>query len=160
MIVFFNIFLKLLIAKFNLFMETLEIGLLVNLTSLNLIQILGASLLAVLFLQSGLDKIFDWKGNLAWLTDHFSKSIFKNIVGFLLLIITILEVFAGIFSLLGVFAILFEQTMSYALIGAILSAFSLLALFTGQRIAKDYAGAGSLVNYFILSILMIYLLSI
>ena len=143
-----------------LFMEISEISLLVNLTWLNVIQILGASLLAILFLQSGLDKIFDWKGNLSWLTGHFSKSIFKNIVGFLLLIITVLEVCAGVFSLLGVFAILLKQSVAFAMTGAILSALSLLALFTGQRIAKDYPGAGSLVNYFILSILMIYFLSI
>ncbi len=142
-----------------LFMESIELSLLVNLTTINLIQVLGTALLAVLFLQSGLDKIFDWKGNLSWLTDHFSKSIFKNIVGILLFVITLLEVSAGAFSLLGVFMILFKQSVGFALIGAVLSALSLLGLFTGQRIAKDYSGAGSLVNYFILTILMIYFLS-
>lgn len=142
-----------------LFMESIKISLLVNLTTINLIQVLGTGMLAVLFLQSGLDKIFDWKGNLSWLTEHFSKSIFKNIVGILLFVITVLEVSAGAFSLIGVFMILFKQTVSYALLGALLSALSLLGLFTGQRIAKDYPGAGSLVNYFILTILLIYFLS-
>lgn len=142
-----------------LFMESIKISLLVNLTTINLIQVLGTGMLAVLFLQSGLDKIFDWKGNLSWLTEHFSKSIFKNIVKILLFAITVLEVSAGAFSLIGVFMILFKQTVSYALLGALLSALSLLGLFTGQRIAKDYPGAGSLVNYFILTILLIYFLS-
>ena len=142
-----------------LFMESIKLSLLVNLTTINLIQVLGTALLAVLFLQSGLDKIFDWKGNLSWLTDHFSKSIFKNIVGILLFVITLLEVSSGAFSLLGVFMILFKQSVGFALIGAVLSALSLLGLFTGQRIAKDYPGASSLVNYFILTILMIYFLS-
>jgi len=134
-----------------LFMESIELSLLVNLTTINLIQVLGTALLAVLFLQSGLDKIFDWKVNLSWLTGHFSKSIFKNIVGILLFVITLLELSAGAFSLLGVFMILFKQSVGFALTGAVLSA--------GQRIAKDYPGAGSLVNYFILTILMIYFLS-
>lgn len=142
-----------------LFIESTEISLLFNFTTINIIQLLGGSMLAVLFLQSGLDKIFDWKGNLSWLTGHFSKTIFKNIVGLLLFLITILEVSAGAFSLIGVFMILFKQTVSYAIIGTVLSALSLLGLFTGQRIAKDYPGAGSLVNYFILTILLLYFLS-
>jgi uncharacterized membrane protein YphA (DoxX/SURF4 family) len=121
---------------------------------------LGVSLLAILFLQSGLDKVFDWKGNLEWLTNHFSKSIFKNFVKILLFVITILEISAGVFSLIGVFMILIKQTFGYAILGSILSAISIICLFTGQRIAKDYVGAGSLVNYFILTLLMIYFLTI
>ena len=31
------------------------------------------ALLTVTFLQSGYDKIKDWKGNVAWLTGHFEK---------------------------------------------------------------------------------------
>ncbi len=141
-----------------LLIKSIEFNLFINLTSINVIQILGSSILAVLFLQSGLDKVFDWKGNLEWLTGHFSKSIFKNIVNLLLFTVTILELSAGLFSLIGVFTILLSQTIHYAMIGAVLSAISLICLFTGQRIAKDYAGAGSLVNYFILTLLMIYFL--
>jgi len=56
--------------------------------------------------------------------------------------------------------ILIKQTFGYAILGSILSAISIICLFTGQRIAKDYVGAGSLVNYFILTLLMIYFLTI
>ena len=40
--------------------------------------------------------------------------------------------------------------------GAIVSAFAILALFFGQRIAKEYAGAAILVPYFLLTLVAIY----
>ena len=39
------------------------------------------------------------------------------------------------------------------IIGLLIAALNFLALFLGQRIAKDYEGAAVLVNYFILNIL-------
>ncbi|MBT8323634.1 MAG: DoxX family protein, partial [Eudoraea sp.] len=47
--------------------------------------------IAITFLQSGLDKIVDWKGNLGWLKGHFAKSPFRNLVPQLLLIILLVE---------------------------------------------------------------------
>jgi hypothetical protein len=38
-------------------------------------------------------------------------------------------------------------------IGLLIAALNFLALFLGQRIAKDYEGAAVLVNYFILNII-------
>ena len=46
-----------------------------NIDSLSLMQIFAVSFLAILFLQSGLDKVFDWKVNLEWLKGHFADSI-------------------------------------------------------------------------------------
>lgn len=120
-------------------------------------QLLVSALLAILFLQSGLDKMFDWSGNLGWLTGHFAKSPLKNMVPLLLGIITVTEVLAGLLSAAGVIALLFSGSSGVALYGAELSAMSLLMLFFGQRIAKDYEGAASLVNYFILTVLAILL---
>ena len=40
-----------------------------------------------------------------------------------------------------------------------ISAISLIALFFGQRMAKDYAGAAVLVPYFLLALSAIYLLA-
>ena len=37
-------------------------------------QFLALVFLAILFLQSGIDKIIDFKGNLGWLQGHFAKS--------------------------------------------------------------------------------------
>jgi diacylglycerol kinase len=36
---------------------------------------------------------------------------------------------------------------------------SILALFFGQRVAKDYAGAAVLVPYFLLTLVALYLLT-
>jgi diacylglycerol kinase len=49
--------------------------------------------------------------------------------------------------------------LSIAFYGAVVSALSILALFFGQRMAKDYAGAAVLVPYFLLCLVAIYLLA-
>lgn len=121
-------------------------------------KILASAFLAILFLQSGLDKIFDWSGNLSWLTGHFGKSPLKNMVPMMLGTITVIEVLAGALSAIGLFSFLFTGSTSISLYGAQLSALGLVMLFFGQRIAKDYEGAATLVGYFILSILSILLL--
>ena len=122
-------------------------------------QILVSAFLAVLFLQSGLDKVFDFKGNLDWLKGHFSKTPLKSMVPFMLGTVTVLELAAGIVSAIGVVMLLFDGSMFFALKGAQLSAISILMLFFGQRIAKDYEGAATLVGYFLLSIAGIFLFS-
>ena len=129
-----------------------------NIDSLSLMQIFAVSFLAILFLQSGLDKVFDWKGNLEWLKVHFAKSILGGVVPVLLGVITLVEVAAGVFSAIGVVNILVGNGDFMAFIGVVLSAVALLMLFFGQRMAKDYAGAGGLVPYFILTLVTLYIL--
>ena len=116
-------------------------------------QILAVSFLAILFLQSGLDKVVDKRGNLEWLSSHFANSPFKNFVPVLFFTITVVELLSGILNLLGVVFLLFEGGLMLALYGTILASVALIMLFLGQRIAKDYVGAQSLVSYFILTIL-------
>lgn len=122
------------------------------------LQIVVSLFLAILFLQSGFDKVFDWKGNLSWLKSHFAKSLLKDIVPFLLATITLFEVASGITSAIGAVSIVWNKQTNIALIGAQLSATSILMLFFGQRMAKDYAGAATLVPYFILTLIAIWLL--
>ena len=116
-------------------------------------QILAVSFLAILFLQSGLDKVVDKRGNLEWLSSHFANSPFKNFVPVLFFTITVVELLSGILNLLGVVFLLLEGSLMLALYGTILASVALIMLFLGQRIAKDYVGAQSLVSYFILTIL-------
>lgn len=123
------------------------------------LQIFSSAFLAILFLQSGLDKIVDRRGNLNWLTSHFAKSPLARIVPLLLLVITILEVFAGGFAGIGCVLIMIFRDSTIALIGAVLSSVAILALFFGQRMAKDYAGAAVLTPYFLLTLVTIYLLA-
>jgi uncharacterized membrane protein YphA (DoxX/SURF4 family) len=63
-----------------------------------LMQIFTAAFLAILFLQSGIDKIIDRRGNLEWLKGHFAKSPLAGVVPALLTVITILELTAGLLS--------------------------------------------------------------
>jgi hypothetical protein len=55
--------------------------------------------------------------------------------------------------------IILTRDPAIAFYGALISALSILGLFFGQRIAKDYAGAAILVPYFLLSLVAIYLLA-
>jgi hypothetical protein len=124
-----------------------------------LMQILAAAFLAILFLQSGIDKVLDRRGNLEWLKEHFAKSPLAGIVPALLISVTSLEVTAGALSAVGCVLIFFLKDSTIAFYGAILSAAAITALFFGQRIAEDYAGAAVLVPYFLLTLVAIYLLA-
>ena len=123
-----------------------------------LLQVLASAFLAILFIQSAVDKLVDRVGNLQWLTGHFAKSPLHASVPALLTIITILEMTAGVLSALGCAGILLRRGSTIAFYGAIVSAISILALFFGQRMAKEYSGAAVLVPYFFLSLTAIYLL--
>src|SRR5215472_4700292 len=122
-------------------------------------QTLASAFLAILFLQSGIDKIVDRRGNLEWLSGHFAKSPLAAIVPALLIAITILEIAAGALSAIGCLLVILLKDSTVGLYGAILSAAAIIALFFGQRIAKDYAGAAVLVPYFLLTLFAIYLLA-
>ncbi|MDF0706892.1 MAG: DoxX family protein [Bacteroidota bacterium] len=124
----------------------------------NATEILLLAFLTITFLQSGIDKILDWKGNLDWLTGHFSKSIFKGVVPFLLGTILVLEMLSGILSGVGIFQFAIDGDSVYGLYGAVLSAITLLMLLLGQRVAKDYVGAQTIVVYLIPTIILVYLL--
>ena len=120
---------------------------------LNIVQSLIGLFLSIALLQSGSDKIIDRKGNLEWLSIHFSNSPLSGLVPLLLNVITVLEIFAGTCTLIGSFVNLVNGNNILLTIGLLIAALNFLALFVGQRIAKDYEGAAVLVNYFILSVL-------
>ena len=124
-----------------------------------LLQIFVSAFLAILFLQSGIDKLVDRRGNLQWLQGHFAKSPLAGVVPALVTAITILEVAAGVLSAIGCLAITFWHDPTIAFYGAIISAVAIVALFFGQRMAKDYAGAAVLVSYFLLALVAVYLLA-
>lgn len=124
-----------------------------------LLQILVSIFLAILFLQSGIDKVADRRGNMEFLLGHFAKSPLAGMVPFLVTVVTILEIVAGGLSALGCMLIILNRDSTLAFCGAVVSAISITALFLGQRMAKDYAGAAVLVPYFLLTLVAIYLLA-
>src|SRR5881227_1484863 len=124
-----------------------------------ILQILTSAFLAVLFLQSGIYKIVDRRGNLEFLQGHFAKSPLAGTVPLLVTVITVLEIAAGALSAIGCAIIILTRDPAIAFYGAVISALSILGLFFGQRMAKDYAGAAVLVPYFLLALSAIYLLA-
>ena len=122
-------------------------------------QLMTSLFLAILFLQSGLDKVFNFADNLGWLTGHFSKTPFRSQVKMMLITITIAEVAAGVLALMGAGQIAMSGEKTFAMYGAQLATLDIVMLFFGQRIAKDYAGAASLVPYLILCVGQVVLLT-
>ena len=124
-----------------------------------IMQILVSAFLAILFLQSGLDKVVDRRGNRAYLEQHFAQSPLAGTVGPMLVVVTILEVSAGALSGVGCALLVLTHDSTVAFLGAIVGGINLTALFFGQRVGKDYAGAAALVPYFLLALTAIYLLA-
>ncbi|MCA1622882.1 MAG: DoxX family protein [Acidobacteria bacterium] len=123
----------------------------------NLPALFGALLVSILFVQSGLDKVFDWRGNLEWLTGHFSKTFLRGMVPPMLATITVMEIATGFLSAVGIVYFLVTGSLRLIFYASILGAASIVGLFFGQRVAKDYAGAAVLIPYFILLIVLMYL---
>lgn len=129
-------------------------------TLLKILQVFISLFSGVLFLQSGFDKVLDFKGNKAYIKSVFAKTFMNNFSGVLFITITILEVLAGIFAFFGGIFYLIEGQKDFAILGLELSLLSIFCLFTGQRIAKDYAGAAGLVGYFLLTAFGLYLFAL
>jgi len=113
------------------FLEPLTIG-----------QFSIAVFIAIVFLQSGIDKVIDWKGNLSWLKGHFAKSPLAGTVTPMLAVVAIAEIATGLMALCGIYCIVAckdATCIKYAI-----------------GIAKDYDGAKTIVVYF--GVLLISLL--
>ncbi|HMO79276.1 MAG TPA: hypothetical protein PKD24_00655 [Pyrinomonadaceae bacterium] len=123
----------------------------------NLPALFAALFVAILFIQSGLDKVFDWKGNVAWLTGHFSKTFLAPFTKIMVAKITVLELLTGITAAAGILYFFAVGSMIVVFYASILGAATVTGLFFGQRVAKDYAGAAILVPYFLLTLAMMYL---
>ena len=118
-----------------------------------LCQIFIAIFISIAFMQSGLDKIQDRKGNIEFFRLHFKNTLLNKFSSQLLTILTFLELLAGLVLLYGIYFSFTEKITIWIFYGLVLAAFNFLALFAGQRIAKDYLGAANIVPYFILIML-------
>lgn len=124
----------------------------------HLAEIFILIMLAIVFLQSGMDKILDRKGNLSWLQGHFANSPLKNMVPFSLFTVTVFEILSGLSAVVGAVSLIACEGTLFAFISGILSAITFLMLFLGQRLAKDYPGAQTIVIYLIPTVFLLYLL--
>ena len=130
-----------------------------NFSYLSIISSFISLFIGIIMTQSGLDKIFNWEGELDFMTEKFSKTIIANFSTFGLIQVTILETLSGLLSLLGSIMVLFYDDESYGIMGLILAAVSLCVLMAGQRISKDYEGSAVLVPYFLLTMIGLFMYS-
>ena len=106
----------------------------------------------IVFIQSGLDKVFDYKGNLNFLKDLLKIYFSPTLIELALISVTILELTSGILCLIGIMNFLFNGSNFIGLIGLIVGSIALLVLLFGQRVSKNYDGAKTIAIYFILAI--------
>jgi putative oxidoreductase len=123
------------------------------------VEVLILIFLTITFVQSGIDKLIDWKGNLSFIKGHFKNSPLKNSVPLLLGVILVIEIIAGLLIAIGVYQLYTSEAKEIAILGIELSAITLIFLLIGQRLAKDYAGAMTLAVYFIITLLGVFLLN-
>tara|TARA_B100000902_G_scaffold382863_2_gene421025 strand:- start:199 stop:684 length:486 start_codon:yes stop_codon:yes gene_type:complete len=114
----------------------------------------------ILFLQSGIDKIIAFSGNLNYFKDHFKHTFLKSQVKLLLILITLLECITGLLFLFYLISLLMVGPDTGFLVwgmGLYFTAltcalFTLCSLFLGQRLAQDYVGAVNLGIYFLIAL--------
>ena len=111
----------------------------------------------IVFIQSGMDKIFDYKGNLNFLNDLLKIHFSPLLIAFALILVTILELISGILCLIGIINFIFNNSNFIGLLGLIIGSIALLVLLFGQRISKNYDGAQTIAIYFILAMIGIIL---
>lgn len=126
---------------------------------MNWAGIFGTACLAIVFLQSGLDKLFNYKRELGWIQQKFTRSALYPYISTLFLLLTVFELLSGVLSGMGVILLVAGGATEIAKWGAWLSVLTLLMLIFGQRITRDYTGSASLLPYFIAGILTLFLLN-
>ena len=125
----------------------------------NVASILILLFLALTFIQSSYEKLFYWKENLDFLKEHFAKTRLKNLVNLSLIFLVIFELISGILCIVGVIELLVNNGRTFGFYGAIFSSITLLMMLFGQRLAKDYDGARTIVIYFIPAVMAVYWLN-
>lgn len=128
-------------------------------TYLSIICSFISAFVGIVMTQSGFDKIFNWEGELDFISEKFAKTPLSNFSAFGLIQVTILEVLSGLLSLFGALMVLFYNNEPYGIMGLILAAISFCILMLGQRISKDYEGAAALVPYFLLTMFGLFMYS-
>ena len=126
-----------------------------NFNAIEIVQILSSIFFAIVFFQSGIDKVIDRKGNINFFENHFKNTLFHKIYAQALTALMLLELIAASLCTYGcIYSIVYKKT-DFIFYGLLVTSFILLSLLLGQRIAKDYVGAADIAIYFILCIITI-----
>jgi len=147
----------------SLFMLTLNIILIIieqklqNMIPEKIVFLFVLAFFFIVFIQSGVDKIYDHKGNLAFLNDLLKTYFSPPLIAFALIVVTIFELISGILCIIGIVDFIFNKSNFIGLLGLIIGSFALLILLFGQRVSKNYDGAKTIAIYFILAMIGIAL---
>ena len=126
-----------------------------NFNAIEIVQILSSIFFAIVFFQSGIDKVIDRKGNINFFENHFKNTLFHKIYAQALTALMLLELIAASLCTYGcIYSIVYKNT-DFIFYGLLVTSFILLSLLLGQRRAKDYVGAADITIYFILCIITI-----
>ena len=126
-----------------------------NFNAIEIVQILSSIFFAIVFFQSGIDKVLDRKGNINFFENHFKNTLFHKIYAQALTALMLLELITASLCAYGcIYSIVYKNT-DFIFYGLLVTSFILLSLLLGQRIAKDYVGAADITIYFILCIITI-----
>ncbi len=112
--------------------------------------------LAITFIMSSYEKIFQWSETMVWLRGYFEKTFLKNYVPQAVVFLLLTELIAGVFCIAGIVQLFMNGGRIIGFYGAMVSCFSLLLMLVGQRLAKDYDGARNIAIYFIPAVLAVY----
>lgn len=110
------------------------------------IKIIILLFFSILFIQSGWDKVKNHQENLSWLISFFKQSIFKGSELILLYLLTFFELLAAVLSFFSIPLLILGNNL-IGLVALAFAAISLLSVFFGQRVAKDYVGAIGTTTY-------------
>jgi len=120
------------------------------------ILVLCAGFIAITFLQSGLDKVFNYKENLGWIGEQFAKTFLRNTIKLFLPVIMIGELLAGSICVYGMVELILNAKILPLIYGFAIAGIVLLLLLFGQRVSNQYAGAVSLTGYFMIVIVGLF----
>jgi len=125
-----------------------------------LLQSVAVVFAAILFLQSGLDKLLNYRENEQYISSVFAKTAFNKISTLLFVLITVMEITTAFWSVFGVVMLLWKGDAEWARKALMMGDVTLLCLFGGQRVAKDYAGAAGIVPYILVLLFGMFLMGL
>ncbi|MFN5217626.1 MAG: hypothetical protein ACK5CL_02570 [Sphingomonadales bacterium] len=115
---------------------------------------------AVIFLQSGLDKVFKHEENKTYIQAVFARTFLKPLSGLLFYLLLMIELITGSLAIAGLYMMYADGDHTIGYYTFFLSVITLIGLLAGQRIARDYAGASGIMPYLILAFVGLYLFSV
>jgi hypothetical protein len=125
----------------------------------NVASILILVFFGITYLQSSYEKLFYWEDNVNWLKEHFAKTRLKNHVKLALANLVVMELISTVLCFVGCIELMVSNGRLFGFYGAVFSAITLLMMLFGQRLAKDYDGARTIVIYFIPAVMAVYWLN-